>query len=632
MFSGGIWVNAGFDQDTHGDASRVAKGGPAAGGGEYIDLNRLVLRLRRQLPVIGLGAIGGFFVAAFVAFTEIPEYRAIETVLLNEVRGELLDQVSAIPFAALTDSAVQSEVEIVKSRGLAVKVARDLNLADDPDFMEPPISVTSLAMLKVKGAVRSVLGVLKSKPDQPEEGGENGLIPVSPLDKAAEALRSKLKVERVARSFVIEIIYADHDPVRATRIARAYGEAYRQFQLDSNFEAASGASHWLEGRLKQLEAQSLSASVDLAQFRRENDLTDSKALGQLTLLEQRAESYMEIYLDFLRRYELSRQQTSFPVASIEIISLATEPEHPSSPRKAQMATLGLILGALLGGAVALLREFRSNRLRNRSDLSDELGLRFLGFAPEIGAVDPGRLRRIFRKRPGFGQAQRQSETQDAEDSERVVDQTLSSLLVTAGVPEARGTSWVALVSIDPTKQRQLAQRFADFAAGIGETTLFIDASSAEHPADFERRTRKETFRIDKRRDRSDVLVLENAIEAGILLSSLRAPNQNREIEAINQTYDRVILLAPPILQSRLAGDIARHMDAIFLLAEWERSTTRLVTDLLEYYPELDGRLSGVVLCGGHIREIRRNVSPNSLDAGMLTPSRRERPQLEEGLA
>jgi hypothetical protein len=49
---------------------------------------------------------------------------------LDEARAELLDQVSAFPSAVLGDSAVGSEVEIIKSQAIALRVVDRLGLAE----------------------------------------------------------------------------------------------------------------------------------------------------------------------------------------------------------------------------------------------------------------------------------------------------------------------------------------------------------------------------------------------------------------------------------------------------------------------------------------------------------------------
>src|SRR5690606_6902414 len=92
-------------------------------------------------------------------------------------------------------------------------------------------------------------------------------------------------------------------------------------------------------------AQSYRSNVDVAKSR-EKSLNDSVAQAtgisasanetqvQLRELEREAETYKNLYQTFLQRYQEAIQQQSFPVTEARIISRATNPEHPSHPRKA----------------------------------------------------------------------------------------------------------------------------------------------------------------------------------------------------------------------------------------------------------------------------------------------------------
>jgi uncharacterized protein involved in exopolysaccharide biosynthesis len=75
-----------------------------------------------------------------------------------------------------------------------------------------------------------------------------------------------------------------------------------------------------------------------------------------------------IYQAMLKQFEGEALQSGFSVESGEIIDMAVSPVEPSAPRSALVAALGLILGAFLGIALALLWTMRRGVLHTKGAL------------------------------------------------------------------------------------------------------------------------------------------------------------------------------------------------------------------------------------------------------------------------
>jgi polysaccharide biosynthesis transport protein len=266
-----------------------------------LDLGRLARSTRRQLPLIGAFALAGLVLSVIMIMGSIPRYMAVETVLLDEERSELLDQVSALPAAVRTDSAVQSEIEIIKSRALAYQVVDRLGLHEDADFLNPPVDTTTTLINAVVGLVDPLVQWITPQEPSPTIVAtdlRSVLVtePEDPVmrarDRAAALLRDRLEVERVGRSFVIEIAYTGFNARRAAAIARGYGEAYTQFQLQSTTEVAANAGAWIQERLDVLQEQSLDAAAAVQQFRAANNLIQVR--GNLLTEQQQSEMATEL--------------------------------------------------------------------------------------------------------------------------------------------------------------------------------------------------------------------------------------------------------------------------------------------------------------------------------------------------
>ena len=82
-------------------------------------------------------------------------------------------------------------------------------------------------------------------------------------------------------------------------------------------------------------------------------------------LEQKAESYKTLYESYMQRYQESAQQESFPMGDQHVISAASPPIAPSSPRLHIVLPLSLALGALAGISIWIAARDHGSRLPDR---------------------------------------------------------------------------------------------------------------------------------------------------------------------------------------------------------------------------------------------------------------------------
>lgn len=143
-------------------------------------------------------------------------------------------------------------------------------------------------------------------------------------------------------------------------------------------------------------AETYKSEVDIAQ-RKEFALASSleklsgianangDVLAELRALESEADSFRAMYQSFLQRYQEALQGQSFPITEARIITRASAPSAPSYPRKQQILLISGLIGLLIGGAAAALREFFDRGFRRSDQAEEELGLPFLGMLPKVYA-------------------------------------------------------------------------------------------------------------------------------------------------------------------------------------------------------------------------------------------------------
>ena len=161
-----------------------------------------------------------------------PEYRAEATIEVNPEAGQMVKMGNAEPIQMGDREFLTTQVGLLKSRSLAERVVRTLNLGANPEFANPEAPRAQREM------------------------------------SAASALRQRVTVAPQRDSRLIEIQVEDADPELAARIANSYADGFIQSSLERRFEATAYARDFLEQRIatvkKKLE-DSERQLVDYAQ-------------------------------------------------------------------------------------------------------------------------------------------------------------------------------------------------------------------------------------------------------------------------------------------------------------------------------------------------------------------------------
>src|SRR6202048_2341781 len=110
---------------------------------------------------------------------------------------------------------------------------------------------------------------------------------------------------------------------------------------------------------------------------------------RLRELETAANSYRGIYETFLSRFTQSVQQQSFPSTEARVVTMASPPGSPSSPKIALTIALAGICGLGLGLMSAFAREQMNCQIHTRAQLEKLLGTSCLAVLPAFTGKGPG---------------------------------------------------------------------------------------------------------------------------------------------------------------------------------------------------------------------------------------------------
>ena len=228
--------------------------------------------LRRRRWQIGGMCLLLTIVASALILNLTKQYTA-ETSLLIEARQQQVVKIDdVVPNEPIDLEAVQSEVQVLRSRGLIGRVVDKLALDANPIFnLElKPKSDFALAREWVRERLQYAAGAI---------GLGDVFEPAPPLtaeQTRAEVLDAVLlhfTVDQEGKSRAIKLSFTSPDPVISASVVNTIADFYITSQLEAKFEARQRAAKWLNERLGDLKEQVKSADTAVDEFRRTAQLT-----------------------------------------------------------------------------------------------------------------------------------------------------------------------------------------------------------------------------------------------------------------------------------------------------------------------------------------------------------------------
>ncbi|MFC1714526.1 GumC family protein [Candidatus Poribacteria bacterium] len=138
-------------------------------------------------------------------------------------------------------------------------------------------------------------------------------------------------------------------------------------------------------KLRGAENQENFATSKFEKFKEDNpDLLDKEV--ELVRLEREARIREKTYMLLTDRREEMLLLKQVNAQQFRLVDEAFAPRYPVSPNKTRIITLGVILGLMLGCAVAFVLEHLDDSVRRVDDVEKVLGLPIVGSVPKIQAA------------------------------------------------------------------------------------------------------------------------------------------------------------------------------------------------------------------------------------------------------
>ena len=204
--------------------------------------------------------------AGVVAFVSTPIYEAKTTLQIETSKQKVVSIEDIYAGGGSSREYFQTQVEIIKSREVALKTITKLKLYDNPEY-DPRAAKKGIA------AILQQLGFATK--EAPKEWTEPLLA-----DATLEKFTGNLTIEPVRLSLLVIIRFSSPDPVLAANVTNALAQTYIENDLDARFQMTNNATSWLQERLSGLKAKLNQSEQVLQGYREKSGIVNIEKTAQ----------------------------------------------------------------------------------------------------------------------------------------------------------------------------------------------------------------------------------------------------------------------------------------------------------------------------------------------------------------
>lgn len=239
----------------HGNEGLPPAAGERVGEWRAIDLRALWSAVYRNRILAAVTVIVFLAIGVLVTFLSTPIYSATARIQIDLQAAKILEGSEVAPSAAMQDGDryLQTQIDVIKSRGLARQVAEELRLFRGTGF---------LTTMNVRPT------------DKPE-----GIYTVEQTrrEQVLDALQSNLEVKLPVDSTVASITFRSPDRKLSAQVANAFASKFIVSNLQRKYETSAYARQFLSQQLEQTRQRLEESERSVIDYARGARLIDTGA-------------------------------------------------------------------------------------------------------------------------------------------------------------------------------------------------------------------------------------------------------------------------------------------------------------------------------------------------------------------
>lgn len=548
---------------------------------DTIDLKRLYYIFKRHIILIA-GIVVSLVLLAMLYLATTPEKYTAETViLLDKSISNSISDVSSLNLTTYEPAAIDSEVEVLKSKRITDAVVK---LLEPKNYFD----------------------------DIPAEKDRRDFI-------LFQKIQSSMSVQRVEKTYALSIRYKSTDPQMSADIANAFAEVYIADQLDSLSETSERTITWLQAKAQEIKEKSKDARERLAKYRAEYNAASQKnikknkknknfnqevRLREFLDLEQEIETFDTIYESYLEKIRTISLESSFPVTETRVITYATAPIYKSEPKSKIIIGAAIILGTGIGILIALIIDFFDKTLKRAGQVKRELKMTFLGFLPKI--------RKSRQKHISFVSSDDVSTTiglytQSVDDEQSLCAETIRTIKNLLDYEKENNKSKVVgiLSTFEDKDTHVIASNLAVHCAHEGAQTLLFNGDIQN--ADSIAHKKPQDFLINNTYYSEDYnlhALGERISGCAVNPQKFNAQRMASLLDVCRKQYDYTIIDLPPMHATSNLHTYTQSVDYFIIVAEWGKTLPNTLNFYLQQNRLDRDKVAGMVLSKTNMKKMK----------------------------
>lgn len=553
--------------------------------------------LHRRSRMIITVAIIGAVLTTVVGLLIPPKYSATSELAVEAPQGA-----GSRVLSATEESSIDTHVALASSHDQLERVAE--SLVKDPEFLAT-LPAGLLDNDVITGAMRP-RGVEKNGDPAGSHVNQSILGDVAQrlriwvgllsrrehgLALIVEQLDRNAKIMQARRSRIIKVSYTSTNPQQAAIVANRIVQLY----ADNQGEQKRASMRLEEARLGERIAE-LKKGVDAGQTaaqvliaKRAGTATVSERDGKdadsrLREVQRDTASGGQLYLNLMRRQEEVRGQLEFVTPDVNVASLASTPQRPSSSNPLLFILPAIIICMISASLAAVIFDRLDHGIRSERDINDMLGIPCIGLVPQLPQKLAGRPDQHLLAEPYSAYAE-----------------AIRSMVATLQITSHLRSPKVVLISssVPMEGKTTLALSLATYVARLGRRVLLVDVDFRKGSmlGKLGNRTEREILDLHLQ-NRPPAEFIQYIADFGIdylpmprcgvdpleLFASEQMP---RLLGQLRNSYDLVIMDGPPLLGITEARLFPAMADKVLFVVKWGDTRREVAQNALRLLRETD---------------------------------------------
>jgi succinoglycan biosynthesis transport protein ExoP len=353
--------------------------------------------------------------------------------------------------------------------------------------------------------------------------------------------------------------------------------------LQNEYEAALKREKSLE---ESLEKMSATAGQDDA------------ASIKLHELEREADANRQLYENFLAKFKQAREATTLEEREAHVITPALSSVAPTFPRLGPVLSISFVLGLFAGIGAALVLDMSARGFQTSEQIDQILDCPTLAFLPHVSGReidaergDPSIIAQLIsqpfsRFAEGIRSIRASVVLSNLDLAPKIImvcstvpGEGKSTIASSIAISAGQANKQVLLIDMD-LRNHAISDQF-NLKGRAGLVELLSGASTPE-----------DTFERQKGLPITILLAGQNTTNPADIIASQKMA---RLLEAFAKQYDLIVLDCPPLFAVSDGLLIAKMVDSIVYVIEWNRTARGAVQTALKSFGTNLDKLAGVVL-------------------------------------